>query len=519
MTEQSFFTHLVSCEGGLNTQSSALTLGRAQFNGFARRLINFEPWRGYRRITGVTQFGGVTGFAAGSRNTRGVAVFNNKIMAAREDAAGTYCIYEQSITGSLWTSLSGGLTIASTGKVRNCKIGFSGAKIVFVDGTGPARAYDGTNFVTLNGGGAPDNPSIVATFKNRLVLGGYSATPYKITISAPNDETNYAGASGAIEINVGDVVTGVRQFRDELIIFCENSIRKIMGDTSANFTLLPITLNLGCVATDSIFEMDARLYFWCADGLRQLSATDRIDDTELGGITNLIQHTVDDLLTAGQDPRKIVTSVIQRKTQFRVFFSNSATTEASARGILGGMVQDPINKASHMELGELLGINPSCTDSGFINGVEYNMYGGWDGKVYQQELGNDIHGSPIQAVYLSPFMDLSDPFVRKSLYRLIHYTEVEGNVTYYTRLHFDFDDDTIINPVNVMTSLTFDESTYGDAGSTYGTATYGGNNFPAVLQNCEGSCKTVSIGIVSVDSQPSFHIMGFGIEHSLEGRA
>lgn len=519
MSESSLVTHLVGCDGGLNTQAGALTLGRQQYNGYARRLINFEPWRGYRRITGVTQFGGVTGLASGSRTVRGVAVFNNKIMAAREDGAGTYGLYEQSLSAGSWTSLSLGLTISATGRVRNCKIGFSGQKIVFVDGTGPARAYDGTSLTGLSASGSPANPSLVATFKNRLVLSGYSSKPYAVTISAPNDETNYAGASGAIEVNVGDVVTQVRQFRDELIIFCANSIRKIMGDNSTNFTLLPIALNLGCVAPDSVFELGGNLYFWSGDGVRQISATDRINDTELGPITKPIAHTFEDLIAAGHNPMDLISCTIQAKTQFRLFFSEKTTTETSAKGVLGAFVQDTITDQFKFEFAELLGINPSCCDSGFINGMEYIMHGGWDGKVYQQELGNDIHGNAIQAVYLSPFMDLQDPFIRKTLYRLLTYIEVEGNCTYYTRLRFDFDDNNVINPTNIRQDLTFDDSDFGDSAATYGTANYGGHNDPIIAQAIQGSCKTISIGITSVASQPSFHIMGFAIEHALEGRA
>ena len=50
-------------------------------------------------------------------------------------------------------------------------------------------------------------------------------------------EDNFTSGSGAGEIKVGDIVTGLKVFRDELFIFCQRKIYKLTGTTSTTFAL------------------------------------------------------------------------------------------------------------------------------------------------------------------------------------------------------------------------------------------------------------------------------------------
>ena len=66
------------------------------------------------------------------------------------------------------------------------------------------------------------------------------ATPQTLVFSTPFDEDDFTG-SGAGSIKVDDTITGLKVFRDNLFIFCENRIFKLSG-TVVLVTLLYLLL-------------------------------------------------------------------------------------------------------------------------------------------------------------------------------------------------------------------------------------------------------------------------------------
>lgn len=518
---EKILTHVVSSEGGLQTQFSALALGSPQLNGLASTLINFEPSKGYRRISGFSEYNSAaTGFGAGTNPVVGVAVYDEKIYAAKKLSTTTYRIYSSAPGAGTWSDISAGdVTITDGYKVRHCLFNWGGEKVAFVDGTNYAITWDGSTKTTINASGAPANPKYVASFKNRLVLAGYSAKPYALALSAPNDETKWA-SDGAIEINAGDTITQIKGFRDSLYIFCKNSIKKMIGSTSADFEIVPVTFSLGCVCPDSVIEIGGDLYFWSTDGFRPIQATDRIGDVNIGTVTIPIRPTIRDILE-DFDPIGMVALTVKNKSQFRLFFSGEDTTEANTRGILGSLNSGVVQPNPHWEFSELKGINPACGTSDYINGVEYVIHGSWDGKVMRQESGNTFNGTPIQAVYKTPYMDMKDPCIRKTFMKLHTYLELEGDVQLYMQVYYDFNDPSIIQPTNYSKALDYSNAVYNDPDSIYDdpNTVFGSNASPRIITDIQGSGKVIAIQLVSVDDQPSFAVQGFILEHTEEGRA
>ena len=74
------------------------------------------------------------------------------------------------------------------------------------------------------------------------------------------------------------LITALEVFRDQLIIFTEVSMQRLVGNTIADFTLQPVTNDIGCIESDTIQEVGGDIMFLAPDGLRLLSATDRIGD-------------------------------------------------------------------------------------------------------------------------------------------------------------------------------------------------------------------------------------------------
>ncbi len=57
-------------------------------------------------------------------------------------------------------------------------------------------------------------------------------------------------------------------FRDDLIIFCKNSIYKLVNiNSSSTIAVQPITKNIGCLDGDSIQEIGGQLLFLGPDGV------------------------------------------------------------------------------------------------------------------------------------------------------------------------------------------------------------------------------------------------------------
>lgn len=526
MAEQRLRTHLVSCEGGLNTQLGALSLGRPEMNGMAAGLINYEPSDGYRRLEGFTQVVGISGFV-GSGSVAGLEIFKDKIIAARRSNGTTYRMYEASITDNGWTTVTpADITFGTSTRVRTHNINWAGRKMVWVDGTNNAKSYTGSGVVTLNGSGVLSAPSLVTSFKSRLVLAGDPSQPYTVGLSAPNDETNWDGAAGAIAINVGDTVTQVKSFRDELVIICRNGIKRIVGSSSTNFQVQPVTSDLGSLSPDAVFEIGGDLYFWSNDGLRSYRIADNNNDTDVSTVTIPIRPSVRGL-TGTYDVSNLTSVVIRSKSQFRVFLTSSTASEQSVWGFLGALnINSPITRTAeaggempHWEFGLLKGINPSCTTSGYISGREYVFHGGFDGKVYQQENGNKFGTRAITSIYDTPFMDIGDPFVRKTLYKLLTYIKVSGATTIYMKTRFDFNSTDVIQPETQRITLSGISGEYDDANTQYGSALYGVSSFPFDLSNLRGSCKTVSIRIMTIDDQAAHAIHGFAMEYGMEARA
>lgn len=75
--------------------------------------------------------------------------------------------------------------------------------------------------------------------------------------------------------------------------------------------------------------------------------------------------------------------------------------QANAQGIIGGL-RFADNRVG-WEFGETLGIRSFIATSGLINNVERVLHGDIDGKIFEQEIGNDFNGEDILAVYATPF--------------------------------------------------------------------------------------------------------------------
>lgn len=507
----------IACQGGLMLHLDSLTQG-TQFPGSARTLQNYERSQegGYRKINGFTKYdsNAVTG---GTNNpVLGVKVFNGGVLACRKNSGGTDNIVYFS-SGSGWTAVSSTTRGGSPTKARFIEYSITEPVAIMCDGVNPAWKYNGTTETTLNGSGAPSDPKFAALFRNRLALSGYGDGS-KLTISAPNDDTDYTGGGGAAEINVGDTVTGLGTFRDDLIIFCRTSIKKLTGSTSSDFAIAEVVKSIGCISHDTIKELGGDLVYLATDGIRSYAATERNEDVELGIISQAIQPIIRPLLSQSFDEDKYASCVIRRKSQYRLFVNDTNTTEADAEGYLGYFTDTPLTPLGQYEWSLMRGIRPYCSDSEYgTDNDELSVIGHpTNGYVYQLESGNTFDGTIIEAIYRSPDLTFDDATLRKVFFKADIFTQVEGDTDFDMQLILDRDVSGAIQPSPININRSGSIAVYGSA--TYGTSIYGEFESPLFKRNLIGSGFFGAFQFTSTTGDAPFRIDSFQIQFSVKGR-
>jgi hypothetical protein len=395
-----------------------------------------------------------------------------------------------------------------TVKVRSARYNFSGTdKIVFVDGANAPANYDTTTFTVLDA--APSDvigASHVVVFKNHL----FFAKGANITFTAPYSDSDFSVASGGGVINAGNAITGLIVFREQLIIFSERRISRLVGNSIADFQLQPITMDIGCTQTDTIQEVGGDVFFVGPDGIRSLGATEKIGDFELATVSKPIQTEVTNFVNRNTSFSSIV---IREKSQYRLFGFGANITRDAAQGVLGTQTQQGISWA------ETRGIRAYVADSNYNGSTELIVFAHSDGYVYQLESANTFDGANVPATFSTPFLPINDPRVRKTLYRMFLYTDPQGSVSMDVALKYDFEESDVIQPQEINFNNTSGADAiafYGDA--TFGTGTYGGTIKRLFDSQTVGSGFVVSLVFTSESTNPPYSLDALTLEYGTYGR-
>lgn len=508
-----WLSEIVICKGGLDLSTDALTQGAGE-TGSAVVLQNFEQALegGYRRINGYTKYDPAEVPGDADTPILGVKVALGGVFAARYTTTGTdNAIYFSAGLG--WgTKINPAARTGSVSRVRFTSYSLTEPVVIGTDGANPAFKYDGTTYTLLNGAGAPVNPKYAELHKSRLVLSGYTSNTSAITLSAPNDDEDYSGASGAIEINVGDTVVGLKTFRDVLYIFCANSIWKLTGETSANFAVVSVVRSIGCISGDTIEEVGGDLVFLAPDGFRSIAGTDKIGDVDLALLSRKIQPIIRDTL-GNPNLSNAVSVVIRKKSQYRCFFYDPMTDATSGQGVIGKLQagQEGVGYA----WSTIVGMQPYCADSSYDTNNEVVVFGHPStGYVYSMESGIDFDGTDIDAVYSSPQVVFKDATIRKVMQKAKIFTQAEGNFNASLALKFDYENLGIQQPPAMNLDASGSYPVYGEA--VYDTSLYSSVQFPVFMPNLIGSGFTCAFNFSSSGGAP-YRIDSYQVVYSQKG--
>ena len=483
LSQKILSTTSMSGSGTLNVDSTA---------GFASSgtlLINSEEFT-YTGITSTT-FTGVT------RSTSSTTAANHAI----DDAV-----------SENWTQRDTSRTSAD--KYDFERFNFDGnEKLICVDGANAPVVFNSSMTATDISESTVAGSKFVAAFRNHMFYAGKSTTASTIVFSEPFDEDGFNSGDGAGSINVDDTIVGLKVFRDNLFIFCENRIFKLTGSALANFAVEPVTRNIGCVNGNTIQEFAGDLIFLGPDGLRTVAGTARIGDVELGTISKNVQSLFDANIT---DSSIFESVVIPDKTQYRIFFTKDTVSAKRTKGVICVM------KGDGFEFAESLGIKPSCSDTHVEAGDVIVIHGGFDGFVHRQEKGNSFDGTAILGRYRSPDLNFGDVGVRKTMHRVILNYKPEANISADLLLRYDNDSVGASRPAAYSLTTATVGAQYGTA--VYSTASsttqfvYGGGSQPLVRQPVEGSGFTVALKVDDSGESPPYSLKGFQLEYQVGAR-
>ena len=539
--------YALACEGGLDKSSSSFELLRRP--GSATRLRNFEVdvAGGYRRVNGFSVFGGDSAARPNSSNqVLGLHVYADGVIACsgtniyfsldgtswlqinRDSVAGGGDNYSTFTGRSALTRTSQSLAHFATyegdttyGEVIITDEG-SGVKPFYFKMTGTGALSDRTYFakeITVSG---TVYPKFCTIHDKHLVVGGAATAPNTIYYSGTSDIDDFT-SSGSGSIVLDDQVVGLRSFRDDLIIFCRNSIYKLENiNNSSTIAIVPITQNIGCLDGRSIQEIGGDLVFLAPDGIRTLAGTVRIGDVELGTVSRSIQPVMKDIAD-NIGTYNISSIVIRDKSQYRLYYGSSSSGDA-AEGIIGTLKTNE-QGFTQFQWAETFGIDASAAAASGFNssGVEKHYHGDYAGRIFNHDTGDSFLNTSgtstnIVAEYQTPDLDYGDLGTLKTLKYVKISATPEGTVSTKLRIRYNYDDPDTPQPSDY--SLSVDKpSLFGTAlfGSTAGHV-FGAASDPITRQVVEGSGHSNYFRIFSDDQNSPYTVNGIYIDYEPSGR-
>lgn len=516
----------VLCRGGLDATEDHLRL--SDFSpGRATRLMNFEVGArgGYRSIKGYQELNSTNPEVPGEGTILGVIIHDNEIYSARTATGVATYDWHKFVPDGAWTSEHTGLVSTGVSYIRsetyflNALGAGAGYETTCVtDGVNPAQILRNGTWTALDPAlgadltYAPANPKFSSFHSNHLFLGGHSSNPNQLIVSEILEDTSFDTAGTASVYEFDFEIVAIYPFREELYVFGRNRIAKIIGTNKTTFEKKSVAKNIGCIAEDSVVEINGNLLFLSADGIRPVAGTARIGDVELSPLAPHLTPLTESYIN-NNDVTNLRSNVITNKAQFRYYFSD----DSAALGIIGGLRTE--EGSVSYEFSQMYGIGANVATSGVIGNSEYVLHGDHTGKVFKQEETMTFNGLAIIYAYASPYLHAADPQIRKTFNAMSVFLKPEGAASFALSIDYDWGTDAADAPEDYLFETVGTEVSFGD-GTLFGDAgaIWGGPTERVIDQPIEGSGRSVRFRLVCNAAEEQFTIQGFVLDYKANGR-
>jgi hypothetical protein len=147
------------------------------------------------------------------------------------------------------------------------------------------------------------NPSLAATYANRLMLAGDPIFPNALYISASEDPETFTPdtteeSAGAIQVSPGDgqyitaLVPMFMPYTNEqiLLIFKNRSIYALKGNSASDFTLQQVANHVGAVSPKAVLTVGQEVWFLSEEGISSLGVNTQLGVLALGNLSAKVQQ-------------------------------------------------------------------------------------------------------------------------------------------------------------------------------------------------------------------------------------
>jgi hypothetical protein len=427
------------------------------------------------------------------------------------------------IGGIAASSLAAATTIPRTNQTNLQFVNFESTggqngTLYFVDGVNKIGEFyihdDGTYHFEELTRSSPIGCSLIERYTERIIVSGQSANPSVVYYSGRLKPYDFEDSSAGF-IDVGDIVTGIKVFRNSLIIFCKNSIYELTNLDSTPI-IKSVTKNIGCVSGNSIQEIGGDLIFLAPDGLRTIAGTARIDDVELSSISRKILPLVNEIINNFAN-YTISSMVIRERSQYRLFYYQSGQAVSGQKGIIGTFKYNSEGIPA-FEWSQTKGLPVKfCTSDVNNDGTEVLYHTDETGYVYKHDIGNSFDGANVEAEFQTPDMDYGDNGLRKSLYKVKANIEPEGiQNDLNLRIRYDFESGEVPQPGNFSVGNLSSPSLFGTA--VFGTSIFGTATLPSKSILVTGSGFSNNFKFFSNDTNAPYSVNGMFVSFIAGGR-
>ena len=363
----------------------------------------------------------------GEGNVLGIWNYQGTVVAFRNNVGSTACrMYKATSSG--WVQVTGGgiPALVASGRYELVNYNFSGAstgtKKYGCDGKNKAFSWDGTTYTEITTTGSPETPQHIAVNKNRLFL----TINGSVFISAPADPMGtWVAASGAGEIGVGDVISGMTTLPGNnetgaLAIYGRNKTAILYGASTATWNVGNVAIDAGAIAytmqyVGGAFALDDR-------GVSSLTAVQQFGNFAAASISKAVQPYIDARVNLA-----IASSVLRSQDQYRLYFTDGT-------GLAFRITNGQSNAV--MPFTYLNAVTCICSGEN-TNGEEVVYFGSTNGMVYQAEKGTSFDGSAIDAWLRLSFNAERGPTINKKWRRAI----LEADIPSYASISMAYEMD------------------------------------------------------------------------------
>lgn len=303
---------------------------------------------------------------------------------------------------------------------------FSGTSATYrmygCDGVNFLFEFDGVRLVPIRTGAVPDAPKFLAVWKNMMAI----SIGASIQLSSIGDPYSWTALTGAAELAIGDVCTGLlpqlgNQQVGALAVFSQHKTFILYGTSSADLQMIEQSPDAGAQAYSA--QNIGYAYYLDTKGVVQINSSQAFGNFQSSTLTRLVQPFID----AKRGLCK-ASCIVRSKNQYRLFFSDGTgliiyiTETQQTAGVASGVAQ-AIMPFTYSQDGMFINGVDSVVD---ISGVERLFAAGSDGFVYELDRGTSQDGDNISAHLIMSFNNSKTPRSRKHYKRVILQADCDG---------------------------------------------------------------------------------------------